>query len=132
MRLGEDHEVRRKNFMLGKKALEDKLNGKQRHMRNLMIQRAAMQHEIRLLESVICLTETHKLIMLELLKLGTSRYGEVRSKAQARLFSAMHGFSYSYSLLIPELVEILGKDSEEHHEAFKVSFRRGLSIRFAH
>lgn len=120
LRVGEDHEARRKNFMIGKKTIEDKLKGKQRHMRSLMIQRAAMQHEARLLESVICLTETHKLIILELFKLGTSRYGEVRSKAQARLFTAIQYFSYSYSLLTPELVKILEKDSDEHHDALKV------------
>ncbi|XP_012258033.2 proteasome activator complex subunit 4B-like [Athalia rosae] len=119
LRVGEDHEVRRKNFMLCKQVTEDKLKGKQRHMRTLMVQRAAMQHEIRLLERVVCLTETHKLMLLELLKLSTSRYSEVRSKAQTRLFSAMQCFSYSYALLVPQLVEILSKDSEEHHDAFK-------------
>ncbi|XP_046617317.1 proteasome activator complex subunit 4-like [Neodiprion virginianus] len=119
MRIGEDHEVRRKNFMIGKKVIEDKLKGKQRHMRTLMVQRAAMQHEIRILESVVCLTETHKSIMLELFILGTSRYGEVRSRAQSRLFTALQYFPCSYELIVPEIVKILGKDSEEHHEAFK-------------
>ncbi|XP_046740797.1 proteasome activator complex subunit 4-like [Diprion similis] len=119
IRIGEDYEARRKNFSMTHKLIEDKLKGKQKHMRITMVQRAAIQHEIRFMESVVCLTETHKSIMLELFKLGTSRYGEVRSRAQSLLFTAMQYFTFSHNVIVPEIVKILSKDSEEHHEAFK-------------
>jgi hypothetical protein len=45
---------------------------------------------------------------------------QVRSRAQVKLFAALDQFSYSYTVLIPYLVNRLQLDSGQFHEQFKV------------
>jgi hypothetical protein len=45
---------------------------------------------------------------------------QVRSQAQVKLFEALDLFSYSYTVLIPHLVNHLQQDSTQFHEQFKV------------
>lgn len=45
---------------------------------------------------------------------------QVRSRAQVKLFAALDQFSYSYRVLIPQLVSHLQQDSSQFHEQFKV------------
>jgi proteasome activator subunit 4 len=66
-----------KNFRMVKKVLEDKLVGRKRHLRAVLIDRAMLQHESLLERGSMCLTPTHRQIMLNLLTLSTSRYSEV-------------------------------------------------------
>lgn len=66
-----------KNFRMVKKVLEDKLVGQKRHLRALLIDRAMLQHELLLERGSLCLTPTHRQIMLNLLTLSTSHYSEV-------------------------------------------------------
>lgn len=112
-------ESRWKRFRIVKRILENKLVGEKRHLRALLIDRALLQHEILLERGKYCLTPTHQLIMMNLLTLSISQYSEVRSRAQGKLFAAMDIFPYSYIVLIPKLVECMGKDTALEHEQFK-------------
>ncbi|KAJ9582853.1 hypothetical protein L9F63_022812, partial [Diploptera punctata] len=116
-----NYEMHWKNFRVVKKILENKLVGQKRHLRALLIDRIMLQHESLLERSSICLTPTHRQIMLNLLTLSTSHYSEVRSRAQMKLFTALEQFSYSYMVLIPDLLKYLKQDSNKYHEQFKGS-----------
>ena len=71
------YEAHWKNFRLAKKVLEDKLVGQKRHLRPLLISRTVLQHESLLERGSVCLTPTHRQILLNLLTLSTSHYSEV-------------------------------------------------------
>ncbi|XP_012536547.2 proteasome activator complex subunit 4B isoform X1 [Monomorium pharaonis] len=118
MRLRE-RDGRRKGFLALKKTFEDKLVGNKNHIASVIIDRCNIQHELRLITQSIALTKTHKQIILELFTLAVSRYADVRSKAQASLVTALQHFPYSYTLIMPHLIDILGRDTEEHHDAYK-------------
>lgn len=115
------HEDHWKNFRMAKKVLENKLVGQKRHLRAVLINRTVLQHESLLQRGSMCLTPTHRQILLNLLTLSTSHYSEVRSQAQVKLFEALDLFSYSYTVLIPHLVNHLQQDSTQFHEQFKGS-----------
>jgi proteasome activator subunit 4 len=66
-----------KSFRMVKKVLENKLVGQKRHVRALLIDRTMLQHELLLERGSMCLTPTHRQIMLNLLTLSTSHYSEV-------------------------------------------------------
>ncbi|XP_076235371.1 proteasome activator complex subunit 4A [Calliopsis andreniformis] len=118
-RFSEVYENRRKNFQTINKMTKDKLVGNKGLLRSFVLQRAEIQHETRLHAQSFNLTETHKGIMIELLTLATSRYADVRSQAQSCLFRALQHFPYSYTFIVPQLIDILNKDVEEHHDAYK-------------
>lgn len=120
IRLRESHDERRKTFQVAKRIFEDKLIGNKDRMGPLILERCDIQHELRILAQSIALTEIHKRIMLELFTLAISRYADVRSKAQSSLFSALKNFPYSYTFIVPRLIDILAKDTEEYHDAYKV------------
>lgn len=120
VRSRESHEATRKNFQYAKKLLEDKLVGNKSRIGPIILERCYIQHEARVLSQLVALTETHKRVMLELFQLATSRYAKVRSKAQSSLFSALKYFRYSYTIIIPHFIDILARDTEEHHNAYKV------------
>lgn len=116
----EDFDARWKSFQFIKDALANKLHRNKQHIRSLLIERTVLQHESRVLEGAVCdLTHTHRRIMENLLKLSTSQYSQVRSKAQGTLNSVFQYFPYSYKLVLPELVEYLKKDPIENHDQFK-------------
>ncbi|KAL0124071.1 hypothetical protein PUN28_006100 [Cardiocondyla obscurior] len=117
MRMRERDE-RRKGFLIMKKTFEDKLVGKN-HIASVIMERCDIQHELRLTAQSVASTETHKLIILELFTLAVGRYADVRAKAQASLFSAFKCFPHSYTLVMPRLIDILGRDTERHHDAYK-------------
>lgn len=100
--------------------LEDKLRGHKEHMGPLILERADIQHETRIQCRMDVITETHKLIMLQLFQLATSRYADVRGLAQCSMLLAYQHFPYSYKIVLPPVLEILGKNTEEHHDAYKV------------
>lgn len=116
----ESHDERRKTFQVAKRIFEDKLIGNKDRMGPLILERCDIQHELRILAQSVALTETHKRIMLELFTLAISRYADVRSKAQSSLFSALKNFPYSYTFIVSRLIDILAKDTEEYHDAYKV------------
>ncbi|RLU16905.1 hypothetical protein DMN91_010974 [Ooceraea biroi] len=119
IRLCVSHDGRRKNFQVAKRMFEDKLVGNKSRMGPIILERCDIQHELRSLAQPVALTETHKRIILELFTLAINRYADVRSKAQSSLFSVFKNFPYSYTFIIPRLINILAKDTEKHHDAYK-------------
>ncbi|XP_014486142.1 PREDICTED: proteasome activator complex subunit 4B-like [Dinoponera quadriceps] len=119
IRLRDSHDGRRKNFQMAKRMFEDRLVKNKGAMGPILLERCDIQHEARMFAQSVALTETHKRIMLELFTLGISRYSDVRLKAQSSLFSALKYFPYSYTFIVPRLIDVLGKDTEEHHDAYK-------------
>lgn len=120
MHLYESYEGRRKSFQAAQCMLNDKLVGNKKRMGPVILERVDIQHEARLQVQSYVLTETHKKIMLELVALATSRYADVRSKAQCVLFYGLRYFPHSYTYVVPRLMDILAKDTDEHHDAYKV------------
>ncbi|XP_056636067.1 proteasome activator complex subunit 4-like [Diorhabda sublineata] len=116
---GQDFEFHWKSFHMTKKLLEDRLHQKKLHLRHLLIDRVMLQQEFRIESRNCSFTETHRMLMLDLFELSTSRYSEVRVAAQAKLFSIVSYFPYSYSVLTEKITEILQMDSEKNHEKFK-------------
>ncbi|CAH0550528.1 unnamed protein product [Brassicogethes aeneus] len=116
---GHDFEMHWKNFHLSKKMLEDRLIQNKLHLRHVLIDRALLHQEFRIESRNCSFSATHKQIMLDLFELSVSRYSEVRMYAQSKLLSVVSLFPYSYTLLKPKIVEILGTDSAANHEAFK-------------
>ena len=68
------------------------------------------------------LTETHKKVMLNLLKLATSHYANVRIRAQDTLHQMTMTYAYSYKVILEPTLDLLSSDNSEEkvsHEAFK-------------
>ncbi|KAF7990670.1 hypothetical protein HCN44_000475 [Aphidius gifuensis] len=99
--------------------LRDDLIKKRRHMVECILERCHLQHEIRIFSRFYPLTEYHKFIMLQLFKLSTTTYAQVRIHSQDVLFSALGYFPTSRNIFIPDILELLAKDPEEHHDAHK-------------
>ncbi|XP_046402715.1 proteasome activator complex subunit 4A-like [Ischnura elegans] len=117
-----DIDIEWKGFRSEKKVLEERLVRGKRHPRALLVERALLQHEARVqsaCSSSSPLTYTHQCLMLNLLNLATSHYSEVRCRAQSVLATSLQYFSYSYTIIMPELLKILKEDSNVNHERFK-------------
>lgn len=101
--------------------MKDKLVSKKAHVGGaLALQRAQVHQERRMQSRFHRFTETHKTITLELFKLATSRYAAVRSEAQKILNVTFAYFPYSFSVITPQVLQVLATDPEENHEAHKV------------
>ncbi|KAK9752668.1 Proteasome-substrate-size regulator, mid region [Popillia japonica] len=116
---GRDFEMRWKSHHLTKKSLEDRLQQKKKHIRNVLIDRVMLHQEFRNDSRSCSFTATHRQLLLALFELAVSRYSAVRICAQSKLFNVVSTYSYSYILLTPYLKEILMMDSAENHEKFK-------------
>lgn len=120
VRLYDHFEARCRNFKMTKAVLKDKLVKRKCHLGGFyIVQRTELLHERRSQTRYHSLTETHKLMMLELFKLATSRYADVRSKAQDILIGGFSYFPYSYAVIGPRMLEVLAMDPDENHEALK-------------
>lgn len=102
-----------------KHELRDDLVKERRHMAESLLERTYLQHEIRRYSRFYVLTDFHKFIMLQLFKLSISTYAQVRMNAQDVLFATSGYFSTSRTAFIPEILELLAKDPEDHHDAHK-------------
>ncbi|XP_045600493.2 proteasome activator complex subunit 4 isoform X1 [Procambarus clarkii] len=118
----DDFDARWKSFQFIKDALANKLARNKQHIRSLLVERAVLHQESRMLEnSVKYITTTSRAIMSSLLHLSTSQYSEVRSKSQNTLNQVFQCFPYSYKLTLPDLITCLQVDPIENHEQFKGS-----------
>ncbi|XP_059471936.1 proteasome activator complex subunit 4-like [Neocloeon triangulifer] len=110
-----------KNYSFIKQLLDNKLAvGSKRQLRRMIIDRAVLQQKMRQSEaSTSVVTETHKQIFLALLELAASQYSEVRAKAQGSLSMSLEMFTFSYRLLVPQIIDYLKLDSNKFHEQFK-------------
>lgn len=116
----EIYEARRKTFHTAKRMFEDKLLKNKSRVGPIILERCDIQYSFRQVAQSDVLTETHRRIIMELFTLAVSRYADVRLKAQSGLFSVLKFFPFSYKLIIPDVIDILAKDTEEHHDAYKV------------
>ncbi|KAG9484281.1 hypothetical protein GDO78_009934 [Eleutherodactylus coqui] len=103
-----------KSFTLVKKSMENRLQGKKRHIRALLIDRVMLQHELRTLTVEGCEYKTvHQDLVRDLLRLSTSSYGQVRSKAQQAFFTALGTYNFCCRDIIPLVLEYLRPDRQD-------------------
>ncbi|XP_016892945.1 proteasome activator complex subunit 4A isoform X2 [Cynoglossus semilaevis] len=108
------HEIdsRWKSFNLVKKSMENRLHGRKQHIRALLIDRVMLQHEVRKLTVEGCQYRSiHQELLKDLLRLSTSTYSQVRSKAQSVLFTALGTYNYCCRDLIPHVLEFLNPNN---------------------
>ncbi|XP_072526695.1 proteasome activator complex subunit 4A [Salminus brasiliensis] len=97
-----------KSFSLVKKSMENQLHGSKQHIRALLINRVMLQHELRNLTVDGCTyLRVHQKLMKDLLRLSTSTYSQVRSKAQNVLFNALGKYNFCCRDIIPQVLEYL-------------------------
>nr|XP_034177609.1 proteasome activator complex subunit 4-like [Osmia lignaria] len=101
------------------RVMEDKLVKKKGVIGACVLLRAETQHVTRSYLQIVNLTETHKQIMLQLFTLATSRYASVQWQAQYILSRAFQYFSFSWKIITPKLLDILGEDPETDKDAYK-------------
>ncbi|XP_055031264.2 proteasome activator complex subunit 4B isoform X1 [Misgurnus anguillicaudatus] len=103
-----EFDSRWKSFTLVKKSMENRLHGKKQHIRALLIDRVLLQHEMRKLLVEGCEYKTvHQDLLRDLLRLSTSTYSQVRSKAQNVLFSALGTYNFCCRDITPLVLELL-------------------------
>ncbi|RWS28736.1 proteasome activator complex subunit-like protein [Leptotrombidium deliense] len=117
---GGDFDTRWKSFQMVKKAMENRLQKKKRHIRVLLIDRVVLQHELRLKNKVKSpFTELHRDLLQDILSLSISHYSGVRTKAQESLFTFFKHYCFAHLLVVPKLLEVLDKNSDASHEELK-------------
>uniref|UniRef100_A0A672S8A5 Proteasome activator subunit 4 n=1 Tax=Sinocyclocheilus grahami TaxID=75366 RepID=A0A672S8A5_SINGR len=106
-----EFDSRWKSFSLIKKSMENKLHGSKQHIRALLIDRVMLQHELRnLTKEGCCYRSVHQDLINDLLRLSTSRYSQVRSKAQNVLFTALGTYNLCCRDVIPAVLKYLDPD----------------------
>ncbi|TKS85439.1 Proteasome activator complex subunit 4A [Collichthys lucidus] len=107
-----EFDSRWKSFNLVKKSMENRLHGRKQHIRALLIDRVMLQHELRKLTMEGCQYRSiHQELMKDLLRLSTSTYSQVRSRAQSVLFTALGTYNFCCRDLIPHVLEFLNPDN---------------------
>nr|XP_015218489.1 PREDICTED: proteasome activator complex subunit 4 isoform X1 [Lepisosteus oculatus] len=103
-----EFDSRWKSFNLVKKSMENRLHGRKQHIRALLIDRVMLQHELRKLTVEGCeYKRVHQDLLRDLLRLSTSTYSQVRSKAQSVFFTALGTYNFCCRDLIPLVLEFL-------------------------
>ncbi len=116
----EDYDARMKSYQMVRRALENRLVGGRRQIRALMVDRALLQHEQRLLDRCrVPFTKLHAKVADHLLDLSISHYSYVRGKAQDALSRCLGTFSHSYMVVMPRLLKLIEKKEDAVHEEFK-------------
>ncbi|XP_028325388.1 proteasome activator complex subunit 4A isoform X1 [Gouania willdenowi] len=107
-----EFDSRWKSFNLVKKSMENRLYGRKQHIRALLIDRVMLQHELRKLTVEGCQYRSiHQELMKDLLRLSTSTYSQVRSRAQSVLFTALGTYNFCCRDVIPHVLEFLNPDN---------------------
>ncbi|XP_039595074.1 proteasome activator complex subunit 4A isoform X2 [Polypterus senegalus] len=103
-----EFDSRWKSFNLVKKSMENRLHGRKKHIRALLIDRVMLQHELRKLTVEGCEYKTiHRDLLKDLLCLSTSAYSQVRSKAQQVFFTALGTYNFCCRDVIPQVLQFL-------------------------
>ncbi|XP_036816791.1 proteasome activator complex subunit 4B isoform X1 [Oncorhynchus mykiss] len=106
-----EFDSRWKSFNLVKKSMENRLHGRKQHIRALLIDRVMLQHELRKLTVEGCeYRSIHQELMRDLLRLSTSTYSQVRSRAQSVLFTALGTYNFCCRDVIPRVLQFLEPD----------------------
>uniref|UniRef100_A0A8C2WJH7 Proteasome activator subunit 4 n=1 Tax=Cyclopterus lumpus TaxID=8103 RepID=A0A8C2WJH7_CYCLU len=107
-----EFDSRWKSFNLVKKSMENRLHGRKQHIRALLIDRVMLQHELRRLTVEGCQYRSiHQELMKDLLRLSTSTYSQVRSRAQNVLYTALGTYNFCCRDLIPHVLEFLNPEN---------------------
>ena len=112
--------TRRQNFQVAKKIVENKLIGNKGYLPELLLERTAIQHELRTINIINTFTETSKNIILNLFELSISQYTQIRVESQKVISAIFNDFPNAYQTIIPCIMEVLKRDTEVHHDAYKV------------
>ncbi|TSK14769.1 Proteasome activator complex subunit 4B [Bagarius yarrelli] len=103
-----EFDSRWKSFNLVKKSMENRLHGKKQHIRALLIDRVLLQHEMRkLLVDGSEYKTVHQDLLRDLLRLSTSTYSQVRSKAQSVLFTSLGTYNFCCRDITPQVLKLL-------------------------
>lgn len=103
-----EFDSRWKSFSLVKKSMENRLHGSKQHIRALLIDRVMLQHELRSVIVEGCdYKSVHRDLINDLLILSTSRYSQVRSRAQSVLFTAFATYNFCCRDIIPAVLDYL-------------------------
>lgn len=125
-----EFDVRWKSAHAVKRAMQNKLCHKKRHIRALLVERIQLQHEMRVLDDRSCyMSALQELLITDLFSLSTSVYTEVRAKAQKVLSLCFESFLYSARFLMDSIVGKLKPDPGVSHEQFKGSLYILLNTR---
>ena len=113
------YDSQQKSYQLSKQFQEYKLCRTRKDIRAVVATRVIIQQDLR--DEVACplFNNTHRQLMLDLVKLSTSHYSAVRSTAQAKLFKMFNVYSFAYRTVIDDISEILKLDPNQNHELFK-------------
>uniref|UniRef100_H3CC65 Proteasome activator complex subunit 4 C-terminal domain-containing protein n=1 Tax=Tetraodon nigroviridis TaxID=99883 RepID=H3CC65_TETNG len=119
-----EFDSRWRSFTLVKKSLENRLLGRKQHIRALLIDRVLLQHEMRkLVGEGSEYKVVHQELLGDLLRLCTSTYSQVRSRAQTLLASALATFSFAYRDVVPRILQLL---SPQHADGTQHQFKGAL------
>lgn len=113
------YDTQQKTYKISKRFQEYKLCGARKDIRAITATRVLIQHDLRDEVSTPKFTKTHQDIMIDFIKLSTSRYSVVRSAAQTRLLKMFSVYPFAYRTVIDKISEFLILDPNENHEAFK-------------
>ncbi|KAJ6635616.1 Proteasome activator complex subunit 4, partial [Pseudolycoriella hygida] len=113
------YESQIKSYKSLKAFQEYNLTKRRRDIRAIMATRVLVQQDCRDELSLPQFTQTHKIVMENLLKLSTAHYSVVRATAQVRVLSMLNIYPYSYKFILDDVESYLALDSNQNHESFK-------------
>lgn len=113
------YDTQEKTYRISKRFQEFKLAKSPKDIRAIVATRTIIQQDLRDEVSSPKFTNTHRELMLDMIKLSTSRYSVVRSAAQAKLFKLFNTYPFAYRTVIDDISHLLTLEPNENHEAFK-------------
>ncbi|CAF1622524.1 unnamed protein product, partial [Adineta ricciae] len=108
-----------KSLETNKALFKNKLVGKRKHPRYIIIKRINVQLELFSVSNYQSLTEIDKQVILKLFELSIHRYSEVRRNAQVYLFHILRRYLFSYQVIIDRILELLNSPGEADHDQIK-------------
>ncbi|OQR68927.1 proteasome activator complex subunit 4-like [Tropilaelaps mercedesae] len=112
-----EFEVRYKGYKFSKQMFDLRLvEGSVKHTRSVIIDRAQLHHELRLIAMCQQFTTNHKRAMHIIFKLAISHYSQVRVQAQDVLDMFFTQFPRSYSFVLDEMCSLLVSPSMSHDQ----------------
>lgn len=108
-----------KSYQMSKQFQDYKLCRTRKDIRAVVATRVIIQQDLRDESTHPMFTNTHRQMVLDLIKLSTSHYSAVRSTAQSKLFKIFTIYSFAYRKVIDDMAEFLKLDPNESHEPFK-------------
>ncbi|CAF4971511.1 unnamed protein product, partial [Rotaria sp. Silwood1] len=98
---------------------KNKLFGKRKHPRFVIIKRIGVQLELFSISNYQSLTDIDRQVILKLFELSIHRYSEVRRNAQVYLFHILRRYLFSYQVIINRILELFDNPREADHDQIK-------------